>query len=350
MPTPQKPTPEELRNRRNIAKAQKAIREEYNHAIDEIFKSAVNIKFTADTFRLSDNPALQRKVNEVMKRFRLRVETTLVNAIQTSFLISQENFRNTVYGAYDGRAINDQIKAILNATYDRPMQAFLNRTQSGLKLSDRVWNLSTQFQREIEETIFAGLSNGRSAQEMARDLKRYLNDPDRLFRRVRNAKGRLVLSKAAKEFKPGQGVYRSSRKNAMRLSRTEINMAYRTADHNQYANTKFVLGIEVRLSDMHQIFDVCDHLAGVYPSSFKFVSWHPQCICYQVPILPSKAEFDAYQEAMLRGEDANFKFTGVIKEIPRSAVQWFENNKERIKGWKSTPYFIRDNRKVFSLG
>src|SRR5690606_10659710 len=103
------------------------------------------------------------------------------------------------------------------------------------------------------------------------------------------------------------------------------------------------------LSDMHFIVDYCDVLTGYYPKDFKFVGWHPNCLCYVVPILPSKAEFDAYQEAMLRGEADNFKFTGVVKEIPRSAIQWFENNKERIKGWKSTPYFIRDNRKVFSL-
>lgn len=346
---PSEPTPEENRNRRNIKQAQKAIQDEYGKAIDAIFKSTVSLKFTNDTFRLSDNPALQRKVTEILKKFRINVEAILVNGIQNSFLISQQNFQNTVYGVYDGRTISEEVKKILTHTYDRPMKAFLERTINGMKLSDRVWNLSYQFQKEIEETIFTGLSNGRSAQEMSRDIRRYLRNPDKLFRRVRDASGKLVLSRSAKAFKPGQGVYRSSYKNAMRVGRTEINTAYRTADHNQYDNTPFVLGIEVRLSAQHPRVDVCDYLVGYYPPTFKFVGWHPQCICFQVPILPSREEFDRYQDAVMNGTDQDFVFKGMVTKIPTSAKTWVIDNSERIKGWKRLPNFIVDNRGVFKV-
>ncbi|GGE14040.1 MULTISPECIES: hypothetical protein [Sphingobacterium] len=66
-----------------------------------------------------------------------------------------------------------------------------------------------------------GIKEGRSAAQMARDHKQYLAEPDRLFRRIRNFDGKLVLSKAAMEYNPGQVVYRSSYKNAMRLARAE---------------------------------------------------------------------------------------------------------------------------------
>src|SRR5690606_13942222 len=173
--------------------------------------------------------------------------------------------------------------------------------------------------------------------------KRSLRNPDALFRRVRNAKGKLVLSKEARQFKPGQGVYRSSYKNAMRVSRTEINAAYRTADHEQFKSIPFVLGIEIRLSDAHPIFDMCDHLVGVYPSWFKFVGWHPQCICYQIPILPSREEFDRYQQAVREGVADEFQFSGKITKLPANAITWVKANKQRIEGWKSQPWFLRDN-------
>src|SRR5690606_36428057 len=121
---------------------------------------------------------------------------------------------------------------------------------------------------------------------LATQQKQYLIEPDRLYRRVRDLDGKLVLSKAAKEYNPGRGIYRSSYKNAMRLARTETNMAYREADNTRYATSQILLGYEVRLSANHPRYDICDHLKGEYPKDFKFVGWHPQCMCYTVPKLP----------------------------------------------------------------
>src|SRR5690606_20105860 len=89
------------------------------------------------------------------------------------------------------------------------LKAFKERTIKGLNLSDRVWKYTNQFRNEIEQGLFVGISEGKSAAAMAQDQKKYLKEPEKLFRRVKDANGKLVLSKAAKEYKPGQGVYRS---------------------------------------------------------------------------------------------------------------------------------------------
>lgn len=342
-------TPEESANRRNILKAQAKVEIEINRVIERVFRAAGGLKMLGDSWNIRNNKEFLKAVNEAMKNFRVEVEGILVNGIQDSFDISQTNFIKSVYSAYDGRAVSEPIKAMINAQYNKPMQAFLNRTVDGMTLSDRVWNISYQLQKEIEWTIFAGLSEGQSAQTMSRSMKRFLRNPDALYRRVRNAKGKLVLSKPAKAFKPGQGVYRSAYKNAMRVARTEINTAYRTADHEKFKSVPFVLGVEVRLSDAHPMFDMCDLLAGTYPADFKFVGWHPQCICYVIPILASKEEFDRYSEAILAGTEKDFQFTGVITKIPDNARQWVEDNRERIQGWKSEPWFIRDNKGLREL-
>lgn len=342
-------TPEESANRRNIRKAQASIQLEIDKVIETVFASLSGAKLTNSNFRLADNPRLLKKVNESMKNFRLKIDVIFVNSLKGSFETSQANLINTVYKTYDGRAIIDPVKDLLKSQYDEVLQAFLNRSVNGLGLSDRLWQLTYQFQREIEWTVFAGLSEGQSAQTMSRSMKRFLKNPDSLFRRVRNAKGKLVLSANAKKFNPGQGVYRSSYKNSMRLARTEINTAYRTADHEQYKNKPYVLGIEVKLSPSHPIEDYCDYLVGIYPSWFKFTQWHIQCLCFAIPVLADKDQFNEYQKAILAGTEKDFKFNGVIESPPDRFFNWIEGNKERLNGWKHLPPFLKDNPRFKKL-
>ena len=77
--------------------------------------------------------------------------------------------------------------------------------------------------------IDVALGDGVSAAAMSRTVRKLLNNPTALFRRVRDKNGQLRLSQNAKNYHPGRGVYRSAYRNALRLTATETNMAYRTA-------------------------------------------------------------------------------------------------------------------------
>jgi hypothetical protein len=192
---------------------------------------------------------------------------------------------------------------------------------------------------------------------MARQLKQYLQFPDMLFRRVRDEHGVLHLSQRAAAFHPGQGVYRSSYKNARRLAATETNMAYRTSDHERWQDLDFIVGIEIHLSNNHTclnnkgkpvpFFDICDELQGKYPKEFKFVGWHPHCRCIATPIMKTKAELDADDERLKRGEEPSDPSTSenAVTDMPDGWKQWMEDNAERLENAKSMPYFIRDNFK-----
>ena len=76
---------------------------------------------------------------------------------------------------------------------------------------------------------------------------------------MKGADGKLALSKNAKAFHPGQGVYRSSYKNAMRLTLTETNAAYRLADQDRWQRMDFVVGMRVHKSKNHptEAFAMC---------------------------------------------------------------------------------------------
>ena len=223
-----------------------------------------------------------------------------------------------------------------------------------------------------------GLRNGLSADEMTRDLRQYLQHPDKLFRRVRDEHGLLKLSQAAKDFHPGRGVYRSSYMNARRLAATETNIAYRTADHLRWQKMDFVVGIEIVLSNNHTIrlqpgektsdlpgqmradgtpkanavrtlTDICDTLAGRYPKDFKFTGWHPHCRCRAVTILKTEEEMARDTQRILEGKQPSTDSDNAVTDTPEAFKGWVENNRDRIANGHSLPYFIRDNAKYTGI-
>lgn len=172
-----------------------------------------------------------------------------------------------------------------------------------------------------------------------------------LFRRVRDEHGALHLSQRAKTYHPGQGVYRSSYKNARRLTATETNIAYRTADHLHRQDLDFVVGIKIQLSNNHTLngepfVDICDHLQGNYPKDFKFVGWHPHCRCFATNIFKTEEERREDLRRMLKGQDsipAN-KSKNYVADVPDAFKAWCRLNAGRVERAKSLPYFIKDNR------
>ncbi|MGQ8336867.1 hypothetical protein ACUNWD_09975 [Sunxiuqinia sp. A32] len=220
------------------------------------------------------------------------------------------------------------------------LEVFRKRKIKGLELSERVWRIQEkQVLPLIESQLAVGIEEGSSAATISRDLRQYLNNPESLFRRVRNKKGSLVLSQAAKNYNPGQGVYRSAYKNAIRLSREEVNQAFRLADHERWQKLDFIKGIEVGLSAQHPVYDICDQAAGIYPKDFQFPGWHPQCLCHATPVLMKREDFRKH----LKGEKVELD---PVKELPQGFQDWLKGNEERIKSWKGKPYFIKYNTKI----
>lgn len=325
----------------------------FNNATVAIAYYAANTDIdTSKPFSFDDYPALKKTVHKEIDKLAANMTTVISKGSRKQWL-----FANTKDDAFLDSILDTTklTKAQLKKLQDRNLdglQAFQERKVNGMNLSQRVWNYTDQYRKQIEQCIDVGLGDGRSAAQLARDVKQYLVYPDKLFRRVRDKNGNLVLSKAAAAFHPGQGVYRSSVKNAQRLTRSEINMAYREADWQRWQTMDFVIGIEVKRSNHRPEYKckLCDRLAGRFPKTFKFVGWHPQCRCYVVPILAdyySKESSDARVERMraaLNGtEYKKQQRSDLVTEMPQGFLDWCKENEKTSENWKSTPYFIRDN-------
>ena len=300
-------------------------------------------------FFFDNYPALKEQVDQLFKELHGNLLAVITEGNREEWLLSaakNDAMIDSLFGhvAKYGEKAKEWKEPNLKA-----LQKFTERKERGMNLSDRVWRTTHQFKSELEMALELGLGEGKSAAALSRDVRQYLNEPSKLFRRVRNEKGQLRLSRAAQAYHPGQGVYRSSYKNALRLTATENNMAYRTADHERWQQLDFVIGIQIKLSNNHTcngrpFVDICDTLQGTYPKTFKFVGWHPFCRCIVVPKLADEDEFIAQQQALIDGEELNTPYSGEITTLPDNFVGWVEDNAGRIEEAKTEPYFIKDNR------
>ena len=328
---------------RGIATNNGNIQKVYEQAIDEITFTASSLSYQGNVFSLNQYPKLQKLVKNVLSEMHTQIYSLALNGINDGWDLANEKNNIIVDKRIGDRSPSAAAQKILYDPNLKALNEFIARKEKGLNLSDRVWNTLDPFPAELTKGLALGMSKGQAANSMATDLKQYLKNPDKLFRRIRDAAGDLKISKAARDYHPGQGVYRSSFKNARRLAATETNIAYRSSDWERWQTLPFVTGIDIKTSNNHPRYDICDELKGQYPKDFKFSGWHPQCICYQVPIQMTDAEYDKLEDAILAGEDPNVVSKTTVEDPPEGFTDFLRVNRDRINGWNSTPYWVKDN-------
>lgn len=341
----------DMRHYRETEAYAQAVQSLYDKATTAITRAAARGKIDPDKpFSFDMYPSVKKEMQRITEQLASRVTTVIESGSKKQWLFACAKNDGFISSIMDTSKLS---KARLKKMQDRnldALSAFQSRKVEGMNLSQRVWKYVDQYKAQMESALDVGLGEGRSADELSRDVRQNLREPNLLFRRVRDKRGNLVLSKNARAYHPGQGVYRSSYKNAMRLTRSEINMAYRESDYQRWQQLDFVVGFEIHRSNHEPLCkcDICSKLVGRYPKTFKFKGWHPQCMCYATPILMDEETFDANElgdlKAALHGtEYKHLQAKNVVSEMPKEFTEWVEQHIEAQKGWSSTPYFIRDN-------
>ena len=315
------------------------------------------------------------EVTPILRNMYSRTYQVIRGGVQKEWLQSNEHNDELVKSVFGEHSIEDHHFARYFIRNKEAMDAFFARKtgEEGLNLSQKVWKYNGMFKEELENTLDLAIGEGTPANRLATKIKGYLQEPDKFYRRFRVKIGedengnpiygriwkRRIWDKESESYKwvnddpkkyhPGQGVYRSSYRNAQRLARTETNIAYRDADFTRWQQLDFVVGVEIKLSNNHPVLDICDDLKGVYPKGFKWVGWHPNCRCYMVPVLAKEEELDQMLDKILNGEDPGSVVTDSPKDLPEQFQTWVKDNEERYakaeaKG--TLPYFIKDNKKA----
>lgn len=360
----------EKQHLKSIAKYERLIKQIYDKYVQEAARIGADItSFDANNpLAFDDYPLTRKRIEALQKHMASDIEAVVFNGIDEQWALADGKTSALIATAFAGLSAEEleERKAKYLTNRDDAREAFKTRKENGMNISDRVWRYTDQFKEEMEMGIDLGLRDGKSADALSRDLRKYLNNPNMLFRRVRDEHGVLHLSQRAKAYHPGQGVYRSSYKNARRLAATETNIAYRTADHDRVQDLDFVVGIRVNLSNNHTLngepfTDICDELSapfgskatkgkGCYPKDFKFTGWHPLCRCFITTILKTEEEMDADDERIMSGDEPAdpSESKNYVEDVPDNFKTWSKNNAERVERAKSVPYFIRDNRGYYN--
>lgn len=305
-------------------------------------------------FNFDNFPVLKARLNEIFNDY-----------FQNSMLCYKSGITSGVSLAYshDNDALGQfsvlTDKALETARKTAAATFIANRlnAKNGLDLAQSVWNYCQQTKAEFEmamsNVIADGLEKGTSAEEVGRRIRQYLNNPDMMYRRYHTVKvlkngqkkdivtwrrKRIIDGRVRFVEEPlehvGQGVYRSARKNALRVARTEINAAYHKARNGRWKNEPFVIGQHIHISPQHdpeEDADICDELEGYYPKDFDWDGWHCQCMCTSDPVMISGEERKQFYKRMLNGEDmSGYVSPNSIKDVPDQYKRYIEANGDKI--------------------
>lgn len=325
----------------------------YAQALDAYAELALHSDLPeGEAFRFDDFPELKERVEEVTRKLARELYANIETANKVEWEKSADISRKYVESALPsilGVKLSEIEPSTLSKLLGRS-PAYQSYQESvakhGLSLSSRVWQLSEDFKSDVELAMTAklgeALQQGMSAASLSRSIRSLLNDPTALFRRVRDKNGKLQLSKRAKAYIAGEGRYRSAYKNAMRLARTTINNAYRTAEQTQMRQVPIVVGKEVHRSTTPYPCEVCERLKGRYPMDFDLGSgWHPQCRCYVTWIMATQEEVAQW---MKDGKD--FVSKNAVTDVPEAFKEFCRENRDKMEGAigrGTQPFWVRDN-------
>lgn len=319
-----------------------------NKHYEGLSKTVGSTKFASKTQQSiwAANPAFANKINNQLIAMNQDVYLKLRQGIYAGWNLADDMNDGLVHKFLNGEQyastyVSKPLQSIYMARNLEAMEAFMIRKGVGMGLSDRVWNLTQQAKSQLELTLVNGINKGTSAADLARQTQQYLKNPDGLYRAVRNKEGfyqgKLKLSKPAQAFHPGRGVYRSSYKNALRMTGTEINMSYRMSDYHRRQNLNFVIGVRVFLSTAHPFPDICDEFQGDYPKGFLFPGWHPKCICQTESILAKPGIASKY----IAGGEIPKKYH--VNKIPGRAFRHTKKILPKINKATNKPYWYNYN-------
>lgn len=339
-------------HRRNVEKYTRRVRAAYLDLIKTVSKYATSLSVNANgEFYWRNNPAVSKKVDKLLKVLYTNVYGITVEGINSEWDLAVEKNNELALYAF-GEELDKLPAQFRNQILSGNAGArrnFVTRKTNGLSLSDRVWRNTRQLKTELELALEYGIGKGKSASSISRDIRSYLNEPSKLFRRVRDESGILRLSKAAKAYNPGQGMNRSSFKNAFRLAVNETNFSYEGSQLEKRNQQEFAVGVKIKVSPSHKASDdkggiSCLALQGNYPSGFNFTNkWHVNCKCTSFTILKTREELIQDTELILQGKEPNTKSKNEVTKVPKHYKKYISENKKKWENWKNQPRFVTNN-------
>jgi len=260
---------------------------------------------------------LRKELNALRASLRANIE----QGIKQQWTLGNQKIDTITDGYLQNVKVSEDLYKSFRVPNLGVLNTFLNRTERGMNLSKRIWGISNTAQIQIQEFLASGITVGKPAIKVAKDLERYMTGKGVQY------KGTLLKA-------------RNIRWEALRLAITEANMAFRLAEETKVKQLPFITGCTIHLSPSHPRMDVCDDLLGDYPKDFVWGGWHPVCICYRTWKKVSPKDFVKF---MKTGQIAKSNF---ITKMPPKMNAFMKTNAKKLGGYVkrgTEPYWMRDN-------
>ena len=287
---------------------------------------ALSVGFSEGEFLFSNYPELKERLFNLQKQFVNDIGTNIYSNTSKEWKNSnlvQDLLARKVLSFYTATAHGNEYEKYFETNSDA-LKAFQKRKDNGMNLSAKLWNQAENYKVGLETAISTAIQKGTSAITLSKRVSQYLNDFPSLQADYTDKFGHAAKAKDCQ--------YAS-----IRLARSEINMAYRTAEQTRWRQFDFILGYEIKLSKKHPAPDICDDLIGKYPKDFVWTGWHPNDMCYAIPIIASEDEY---------WSDKPLQY---VDNVPDGFKDWVAKNQPRISQAEkrgTLPYFLRDNMDV----
>lgn len=312
---------------RRLAGYMLQVRNIYDRLNEKVASLVESVGYDGSTeFFFADFPEVKRDLLLLQRQFVGEMQTLIYSGTSVEWKnsnIFQDLVANKALKYYRAQVSGERFKHYFDSNSDQ-LKAFQVRKDKGLNLSTKLWKQADIYKESLEATISTAIEKGMSATTLSKRISRYLKDWPSL-----QADYQERYAKATR--------CHDCEYNSIRLARNEISMAYRTAEQLRWQRFDFILGYKIKLSDSHPRYDICDELMGDYPKDFSFAGWHPNCLCYTVPIVMSEEEYWSDNR-----EDSPNKIT----DPPENFSKWVSDNSKRVNDAierKTLPYWVRDN-------
>lgn len=317
---------------RRLAGYMSQVRNIYDRINEKVASLVESVGYDGSTeFFFADFPEVKRDLLLLQRQFVGEMQTLIYSGTSVEWKnsnIFQDAVASKALKYYRAQVSGERFKHYFNSNSDQ-LKAFQARKDKGLNLSTKLWKQADIYKESLEATISTAIEKGMSAITLSKRISRYLKDWPSL-----QADYQERYAKATR--------CHDCEYNSIRLARNEISMAYRTAEQLRWQKFDFILGYKIKLSDSHPRYDICDDLAGDYPKDFKFRGWHPNCLCFTVPIVMSEEEYWSDNR-----EDSPNK----IITPPENFSKWVYDNSTKIQEAENRgtlPYWIKDNKMLVS--
>lgn len=265
--------------RKEIAKLtleqQKQILDLYDNVLDDLAYKGARAKYRSleERWVVDYIKELERVRNELEKEIERQIVNSTKKAAGIGTKAEQQAMKEVFKKA--GIDIDPHFTEMFSQVKDNVVRDIItgNLYKDKKTLSQRIWRMGNEFEKDIQYTINQAILQKKSAIELAEDLEQFVKEP---------AKRDYNWGKCYPRLRNRRVDY-----NAMRLARTSINHSYQTASIQSSNINPFVEGIEWRSALIHgRTCELCVERHGrIYPVDNVPLD-HPNGLCTMIPYIP----------------------------------------------------------------